>query len=96
MSDFLNENQFHRRRLFKAGLAGALSTVAAGAGPQNGLIYGKAKSCIFLWLGGGAAQIDTFDPKRQGDLKKKQPIDPYRLQFLELSFVNICPGQHDF
>ena len=24
-----------------------------------------------LWLGGGAAQIDTFDPKRRGDGKKK-------------------------
>ena len=31
---------------------------------------GKADSCIFLWLGGGAAHIDTFDPKRRGDGKK--------------------------
>lgn len=31
---------------------------------------GKAESCLFLWLGGGAAQIDTFDPKRRGDGKK--------------------------
>jgi len=32
---------------------------------------GKADSCIFIWLGGGAAHIDTFDPKRKGDGKKK-------------------------
>lgn len=32
---------------------------------------GKADACIFLWLGGGAAQIDTFDPKRRGDGKKQ-------------------------
>lgn len=32
---------------------------------------GKADSCIFIWLGGGAAQIDTFDPKERGDGKKK-------------------------
>jgi len=31
---------------------------------------GKADACIFLWLGGGAAQMDTFDPKRKGDGKK--------------------------
>ncbi len=32
---------------------------------------GKADACIFLWLGGGAAQTDTFDPKVRGDGKKK-------------------------
>jgi len=89
MSDFLNENQFHRRRLFKSGLAGALSAFAAGAGPQDGLIYGKAKSCIFLWLGGGAAQIDTFDPKRQGDLKKK-PGSAYRSIQTAIPGVELC------
>src|SRR5690349_20555747 len=31
---------------------------------------GKADSCIFLWLGGGAAHMDTFDPKARGDGKK--------------------------
>ena len=32
---------------------------------------GKAEHCIFVWLSGGASQIDTFDPKARGDLKKK-------------------------
>src|SRR5687768_3339667 len=32
---------------------------------------GKADRCIFIWLGGGACQIDTFDPKRKGDGKKQ-------------------------
>ena len=32
---------------------------------------GKADACIFIWLGGGAAQIDTFDPKRLGDGRRK-------------------------
>src|ERR1043165_5305725 len=31
---------------------------------------GKAEHCIFIWLGGGAAQIDMWDPKRLGDPKK--------------------------
>lgn len=42
------------------------TSLAAAAAPAKG----KADSCIFLWLGGGAAQIDTFDPKRRGDGKK--------------------------
>src|SRR6185295_9228179 len=31
---------------------------------------GKAEHCVFIWLGGGAAHIDTWDPKRMGDAKK--------------------------
>jgi hypothetical protein len=33
--------------------------------------HGKAEHCIFIWLGGGACQIDTFDPKRKGDGKQQ-------------------------
>jgi hypothetical protein len=32
---------------------------------------GKADRCIFIWLGGGACHIDTWDPKVRGDGKKK-------------------------
>ena len=28
---------------------------------------GKAEHCIFIWLGGGCAHTDTWDPKRLGD-----------------------------
>lgn len=28
---------------------------------------GRANHCIFIWLGGGMGQIDTFDPKGLGD-----------------------------
>ena len=30
-------------------------------------LAGKAEHVIFIWLGGGMAQIDTFDPKRRGN-----------------------------
>ena len=41
---------------------------------------GKAEHCIFLWLGGGMAQVDTFDPKALGDAKAKpsRPGSYYR------------------
>nr|NIP94859.1 DUF1501 domain-containing protein [Akkermansiaceae bacterium] len=55
------------RRSFIQSAAGA---TALGLAPRAAAISappGKARHCIFLWLGGGAAQIDTFDPKHLGD-----------------------------
>lgn len=55
-----------RRDLLKsATLAPAAFAATEGEAPK-----GKADACIFLWLGGGAAHIDTFDPKVVGDGKK--------------------------
>ena len=48
-------------------LLAASAVVSVGAAAPKG----KADACIFLWLGGGAAQVDTFDPKVKGDGKKK-------------------------
>ena len=58
-----------RRDILRLGLAGAASAAAARPGLAKPPL-GKAEACIFLWLGGGAAHIDTFDPKRRGDGKK--------------------------
>ena len=49
-----------------AGLSGHAPALAAEA-DATAAPKGKAESCIFIWLGGGAAHIDTFDPKRRGD-----------------------------
>src|SRR5207244_3082158 len=35
----------------------------AQAAPKAGRSFGKAKNCILLYLSGGPAQLDTFDPK---------------------------------
>lgn len=59
-----------RRTFLKlAGSAGL--TTAAASGPTAPLRLGKAEHCIFIWLGGGMAQIDTFDPKILGDATSK-------------------------
>ena len=47
------------------------AAACAGASVAADAAAGQGRACIFLWLGGGAAQIDTFDPKRRGDGKKK-------------------------
>jgi len=41
----------------------------AADGLTTAPIRGKAEHCIFIWLGGGMAQIDTFDPKKRGNPK---------------------------
>lgn len=81
-----------RRELLKASLAGAMLPSVGMAWDENipeKKIVGKAKSCIFLWLGGGAAQIDTFDPKRQGDFKKK-PGSAYKSIDTAIPGVQLC------
>ena len=48
-----------------AGLAGSRASVSRAEQPPNE----GADACIYIWLGGGAGHIDTFDPKRRGDGK---------------------------
>ncbi len=76
---------FSRREFFSlAAQSGLAATAASMAGArifaapddkekkdEKAAPLGKAEHCIFLWLGGGAAHIDTWDAKRLGDPKKK-------------------------
>lgn len=67
--------KIHRREFVNRSLATAASmTVGVNALAEPSKVKipeGKAEACIFIWLGGGACHIDTFDPKRKGDGKKK-------------------------
>src|SRR5204863_8969816 len=60
-----------RRELIRAGglalgglsrptLLATSSPAASGSKPKS---FGKAENCIILYLSGGPAQLDTFDPK---------------------------------
>ncbi len=51
-----------RRNLLKTG-ASALAAASLPLQADESRPKGKADACIFLWLGGGAAHLDTFDPK---------------------------------
>lgn len=59
-----------RREFLKASALATASAAQAATG-DRAVPKGKADACIFLWLGGGAAHIDTWDPKVKGDGKKK-------------------------
>jgi hypothetical protein len=68
-----------------AGLAPALTATDASPAPR-----GKAEHCIFVWLGGGAGQIDTWDPKQLGDPKAKKPGSYYPAIDTAIPGVQVC------
>ncbi|MCP3694483.1 MAG: DUF1501 domain-containing protein [Planctomycetaceae bacterium] len=51
---------------------------------------GKAEHCIMIWLGGGMAQIDTFDPKAMGDAKAKKAGSYYRSIDTAVPGIQVC------
>ncbi len=95
-------NPTSRRRFLQQ--VGAASAVAAGGTllPDNqrtslaaaesaaGKLSAKADSCIFIWLGGGACHIDTWDPKQKGDAKAKQAGSYYDSIATSVNGVRVC------
>jgi hypothetical protein len=76
------------------------SAAAFGAAPlfaNNTPVHtpkGKAEHCIFIWLGGGMAQIDTFDPKKLGDNKSKQKIAGSMYKAIDTSVPGVQLTEH--
>jgi len=64
-------NETRREFLRSGALAAAAVTLPKTALAASKRPQATADACIMLWLGGGAAQIDTFDPKQRGDGKQK-------------------------
>ncbi|MDX1563765.1 MAG: DUF1501 domain-containing protein [Phycisphaeraceae bacterium] len=70
------------RRSFLQSTAAAGAALGLGSWPSQSLAKashprGKAEHCIMLWLGGGAAQTDTWDPKRLGNPKRRRAGSAY-------------------
>ena len=51
---------------------------------------GKAEHVIFIWLGGGMAQIDTFDPKRRGSSQDRVAGTDYDVINTAVPGVQVC------
>lgn len=83
-----------RRQFLHA--SGTTLAVAAGSGllandaPSRPLPNATADSCIFLWLGGGACHIDTWDPKRKGDANAKKAGSYYDAIPTAIDGVEVC------
>jgi hypothetical protein len=70
----------------------AATAAYSGAGLAAVRPRGKATSCIFIWLGGGAAQIDTWDPKGLGDPTQgaRKPGSAYSSIPTAIRDVQVC------
>ncbi|MEY5011235.1 MAG: hypothetical protein RLZZ253_2374, partial [Verrucomicrobiota bacterium] len=55
---------------------------------------GKAEHCIFVWLGGGMSQIDTFDPKRRGNPKGSPKIAGSDYAAIDTSMPGVRFSEH--
>lgn len=93
----------HRREILKTSAAAATTTMLAGITSRHGIataeetstpsaLRGRATSCIFIWLGGGACQVDTWDPKVVGDPTqgKKKPGSAYPAIDTVVPGVQVC------
>jgi hypothetical protein len=81
-----------RRDFITATSAAALAARVARAATPSGSpgSRGKAEQCIFIWLGGGACQIDTWDPKARGDAKARKPGSYYDAIPTAIPGVEVC------
>ncbi|MEQ9409157.1 MAG: DUF1501 domain-containing protein [Fuerstiella sp.] len=75
--------------------ASAAATSAVGIRPAaaaDARLFrsGRAEHCIMIWLGGGMAQIDTFDPKTIGDAKAKKAGAYYPAIDTAVPGVQVC------
>lgn len=90
-----------RRDFVKRLTAAGAAALASGA-PQ--MVYGdglkhpeaKADACILLWMGGGMAAPDTFDPKRYAPFKKGMAVNDVLSTFpaipTAVEGIEICEG----
>ncbi|QDV45861.1 hypothetical protein Enr13x_57640 [Stieleria neptunia] len=69
----MNRRHFLQQSATIAGSAVAGIGLQAAPAPVH-IPKGRAEHVVFLWLGGGMSQIDTFDPKRRGNSKASPKV----------------------
>lgn len=83
----------NRRECLAAGAAlvcGLALPSGARGETTSKLLQGNAEHVISIWLGGGMGQIDSFDPKRQGDPAKKAAGAYYESIDTAVPGVRLC------
>lgn len=85
-----------RRDCLKLASVGVAASIvpSACASPVSAPQLGKAEHCIFFWLGGGMAQVDTFDPKRLGDAKSKPSRSGSYYESIETAVPGVRVTEH--
>ena len=80
------------RREFIATSALAAAAPTGAFARTEKVIYpkGKAEHCIMLWLAGGVAHMDTWDPKAVGDPAKRKTGSAYPAIQTAIPGVKVC------
>src|SRR6267142_2380014 len=89
----MNDSSTRRDFLATSAATAAVVTLAPatrGAEASKSPTLGKAEHCIFVWLGGGAGQIDTWDVKQLGDPKAKKAGSYYKAIDTAIDGVQVC------
>ncbi|MHC4878002.1 MAG: DUF1501 domain-containing protein [Planctomycetota bacterium] len=79
-----------------AGTAALAGTSALASPSPVHMPKGKAEHVVFLWLGGGMSQIDTFDPKKRGNSKASPKVagSEYGMVDTVVPGVKFCEHLH--
>jgi hypothetical protein len=97
MIDLHGPDPLDRRAMLRIGglsLAGlSLPSLLRGAAPPSpaGRSFGKAKRCILLYLSGGPAQLDTFDPKPDAPEDIRGPFKTINTSVPGVRFTELLP-----
>ena len=82
-----------RRTFLTQATALGASPLLANTSPVH-MPKGKAEHCIFIWLGGGMSQIDTFDPKKQGNGKGAPKLAGSMYKAIETTVPGVQVCEH--
>jgi len=84
-----------RRDVLKVGpvalSASLLPGLLQGAEPQVQLAAAKAKSVVFLWMGGGVTQLESFDPKPHAPEEIRGTLSAIPTKLPGVQFSEACP-----
>jgi len=88
----MNRREFIQHTTRAGLLAGAAAATPDLLAKAHKVIYpkGKAEHCILLWLAGGVAHLDTWDPKTLGDPDKRKPGSAYPAISTAIPGVKLC------
>ncbi len=89
----MNRRSFLQRSALLAGGSSLASPLSASLSLPH-LPKGKAEHCIFIWLGGGMAQIDTFDPKAKGNSKANPKVSGSEYDAIDTAVPGVKFCQH--
>ena len=87
-----------RRDLLKVGPLALSASVLPGllTGTANGAFApspnAKAKSVIFLWMGGGVTHIDSLDPKPEAPEQIRGTLSAIPTAIPGVQFSEVCPN----